>query len=247
MNQLPTLTSPIYPTVTPSLTAVWQLAPIPASLEASVIEKRSYSQGSESGFVVTYQVNCPATSSPENDACRELSIYPAEVYHTQGSVFGGTWTADSKDATTWRCELGDCSTCTASRAETADCSLTIRDASSSTRTETTKIESCYLAQHSVPLVLTAGAEKLATDDYIFQSNVGAFTSNIGDWLSTMGCEQRPTLQAASVSQTASVTDQPTGTVQSTSPTPSSAGNGWESRRLGYGFGAMSFLIASFFA
>ncbi|KAI4861685.1 hypothetical protein F4820DRAFT_451728 [Hypoxylon rubiginosum] len=151
------LASTIAARETQSVTDVWQLAPAPASLDASIIEARSTTIDSVSRYVATYEVDCPASSSPDNDGCRDLRIYPARIYHTQGSIYGGTWSShpDNGITTTWRCELGDCgSLCAAFRAQTADCLLTIQYSQATYQILTTKVESCQVAQNSVPLAIT---------------------------------------------------------------------------------------------
>ncbi|KAL7619479.1 hypothetical protein AAE478_010018 [Parahypoxylon ruwenzoriense] len=187
---------------TQSVTAAWQLGSVPASLDASVVESRTGAGGS----TVTYQVDCPASRSPENDACRSLSIYPAQMYHSQGSVYGGIVTERARSQTgTWRCELRDCNTCPGSRAETADCSIVMRRSGLPDTTSSTKVNSCYVKQHSVPLAITAGVEKLTADG--FQATLAVpdyLTAWAGD-LSTLGCPQRSALRADSASRTSTTT------------------------------------------
>lgn len=191
------LASTIAARETQSVTDVWQLAPAPASLDASIIEARSTTIDSVSRYVATYEVDCPASSSPDNDGCRDLRIYPARIYHTQGSIYGGTWSShpDNGITTTWRCELGDCgSLCAAFRAQTADCLLTIQYSQATYQILTTKVESCQVAQNSVPLAITRGIQRLDPDRSHATYDVPQYISSVNDHLSNIGCQPKPTLQ-----------------------------------------------------
>ncbi|KAI0382551.1 hypothetical protein F5Y04DRAFT_47949 [Hypomontagnella monticulosa] len=250
----------VAPQGTQSITAVWQFAPVPASLEASIIESKTYSEGANNNYVVTYQVDCPAAKSPENDACRDLSLYPQELYHTQGSVFGGTWTRDSKGATTWRCELGSCRKCSGFGAKTADCSLTINNSGSEPTTASVSVNSCFLAQQSVPVVITAGVEKLNPDGYKATGEVADYLSYYAAALSEQGCPERKAFQTIWPLETSTTTtsgadssitpttgpvasqNSPTPTAQSASPTPTSAGSARQSIKLGSGLMLMTGLL-----
>jgi hypothetical protein len=100
-------------------------------------------------------VACPTAASPENDACRSAGIYPAQVYHTQGSVWGGTTTYSADDSTTtWVCTLGG-----SGDSLTGECTKTIASGGS-TRTETSQYDDCYVAAHQRPIVVTAGQDKI---------------------------------------------------------------------------------------
>jgi hypothetical protein len=73
----------------------------PLSLDASIISVYRPSNSPREKPVTTLQLDCPtAPPSPANDACRAAGIYPAQVYHTQGSVWGGTTTYAADDSTT---------------------------------------------------------------------------------------------------------------------------------------------------
>jgi hypothetical protein len=199
-----------------SITQNFQLGSVPASLEASVITVVSETISHQTVPVYSYEVDCPTAKSPENDACRALSMYPAMAYHTQGSVWGGAVTASAQSATTtWRCALGDCSGC--SGGHTGLCTKTITSGGS-TVTETTEIDKCYVHQHSVPLVVTAGLDKLGG---LALGTVGVsdLLSHWDDQLSVMGCPSRPTLEAAGPSSTEVVTS--TGATPLPTATPGS--------------------------
>lgn len=79
----------------------------PRSLEASAIAVNTVGTPPNSYVVTTLKVACPTAASPDNDACRAAGIYPVQVYHTRGSVYGGTTTNSVDDSTTtWVCSLG---------------------------------------------------------------------------------------------------------------------------------------------
>jgi hypothetical protein len=129
----------------------------PLSLEASVVTVNS--AGTKP--VTTVVVDCPTAASPDNDACRSADIYPAQVYHTQGSVWGGTTTYSADDSTTtWVCTLQGSPPDSGS----AECTKTIVGGGS-TRTETEEYGACYVGAHQRPIVITAGVDKIQDAHY----------------------------------------------------------------------------------
>lgn len=150
---------------TTSVTAIFQLPGdyIPSSLEASVVSSYDITtSGLSPTGVWSYRADCAKESSPENNACRALRLYPADFYHTQGSVWGGTMTNARLDHTTsWECSLGGVATGTGNNARDATCHSTVV---SGTRILTNatehKTNACELIHASIPLVITAGVEKL---------------------------------------------------------------------------------------
>ncbi len=143
----------------------------PISLDASIIAVTN-TAGIRSTPVTAMEIACPTAASPENDACRAAGIYPAQVYHTQGSVWGGTTTYAADDSTTtWRCELGS-----GGRVGTGDgqfetktgsgvCAKTIVSGGA-TRTESVTYDGCYVIAHRLPLVVTGGADKINAAHYL---------------------------------------------------------------------------------
>ncbi|PKS11285.1 hypothetical protein jhhlp_003047 [Lomentospora prolificans] len=196
----------------------------PTSLVASV-----KSIGTVSGDVVTtLEVACPTPSSPENEACREAGIYPAEVYHTQGSVWGGTTTYSIDDSTTtWRCELGG--GLGGKQGLDARCSKTI-ESSGSTRTESTTYDNCYCIAHLLPMVVTANADLLG--HYVpftpITGDDGSVTVRDASWLNAQYSENiassncpasQTTMWAGAVA--AAKTDRPNPGSSPTTAAPSS--------------------------
>lgn len=154
-----------YAQASTSVTAVFQLPGdyIPSSLEASVITSYDITtSGLSPTFVITYRADCAKESSPQNNACRSLSLYPADFYHTQGSVWGGVMTNGYlKRTTNWECSLGGIATGTGANARDATCHSTIvSETKVVTNATEHKTNACDLIHASVPLVITAGVEKL---------------------------------------------------------------------------------------
>lgn len=169
----------------------------PKSLEASVIAVNTMVNPSatyESNPVTTLLIDCPKADSPDNDACRSVRIYPAEVYHTQGSVWGGATTHPADNSTTtWRCELGSpwaTGGLTSTRSgDGAHCSKTIIASGGATQTEATAFDPCYRAAHQLPIVITAGVEKLdpAHVSMAGKWNASGLNSVHSSEMASMGC------------------------------------------------------------
>ena len=138
-----------------SLQDMFILDSAPRSLEANlvtVVPDPTYM----SDRVATYIADCPKPASPENDACRAESIYPAQLWHTQGSMWGGTATARRDGSTTtWACNLAELT-----------CVKTVNAAGATERVETTTIDECYSIAHRIPMVVTAGVEKLPKEYFV---------------------------------------------------------------------------------
>jgi hypothetical protein len=151
---------------------------------------------------MTFSLDCPTATNTDNDACRAQSIYPAEVWHTQGSVWGGTTTARLDDSTTaWYCNLGSCggpgcNTVTGG----PHCIKSITAKGRGTTVETTQLDSCYIRGHTVPLLVTGGADKLNSEWYKTQ-DVEQIHSIYSSLLSSLGC---PALTTTTSSAGASV-------------------------------------------
>ncbi|KFY59832.1 hypothetical protein V497_04061 [Pseudogymnoascus sp. VKM F-4516 (FW-969)] len=158
----------------------------PLSLEASIVAVSpdpSYTYHK----IATYAIDCPKSSSPANDACRAQSIYPAEVWHTDGPWWGGRTTARLDDSTTvWECNLATGGLGAAIAGPS--CIKNITDAAGATRVETTSINDCYIFAHSVPLVITAGAEKMPYYYYSYgKGGVSSLHSDHSSVLTSLNC------------------------------------------------------------
>jgi hypothetical protein len=91
-------TTPIY--------AMFILDCRPASLNGGLVTVIQVLTKPDDVFM-TFSIDCPTAINTDNNACRGQSIYPAEVWHTQGSVWGGTITSRLYDSiTAWYCGLG---------------------------------------------------------------------------------------------------------------------------------------------
>ncbi|KFZ20595.1 hypothetical protein V501_00023 [Pseudogymnoascus sp. VKM F-4519 (FW-2642)] len=171
----------------------------PISLEAAIISVSPVPTWTYQS-IVTYSVDCPQSASPDNDACRALSIYPAEVWHTQGSMWGGTTTARADDSTTtWTCNLGS-GVSEVSKTRGPSCVKSINGAGGTTRVETTWLGPCYVSAHSVPMLVTAGAEKLPPQYYVTYA-VSEWKSITSSVLSSMGCAVSSTTAMTSAAST----------------------------------------------
>ncbi|KAK3994293.1 hypothetical protein QBC44DRAFT_217038, partial [Cladorrhinum sp. PSN332] len=159
----------------------------PLSLDASVISVVRATPTSPGGItpqpVTHLELACPTAPSPENDACRAASIYPAQVYHTQGSVWGGT-TTYAGATTSWECALGSEP---AREPEpfvlSAECKRRIISGSSKAAAaeeeveeESFALDNCYVLAHRLPVVVTAGQEKIFAQHYM---TVGA--DQVNSW------------------------------------------------------------------
>jgi hypothetical protein len=149
----------------------------PLSLDASAVAVNTAGPSP----VTTLEVACPTAASPDNDACRLAGIYPAQVYHTAGSVWGGTTTYSADDSTTtWVCTLGGNPPISGS----ADCTKTI--VGGSTRTETEAYNACYVGAHQRPIVVTAGAETILSAHY-FTIDASELVSARNSVMAEAGC------------------------------------------------------------
>ena len=205
---------------TTSVMPMFILDSAPLSLDASIVAVSPVPTETKKS-VVTYSVDCPQPATPDNDACRAQSIYPAEVWHTQGSVWGGTTTARADDSTTaWMCDLG----VGISGGTTAGpfCVKSITAAGAAARVETTWLNSCYIVAHSVPLLVTAGAEKLP-GAYYMTYGVSQLHSAYSSQLSSMGCAVSSTMAMTNTASTTTIRGGASatgGTILTTSATAS---------------------------
>ncbi|KAK4096438.1 hypothetical protein N658DRAFT_501580 [Parathielavia hyrcaniae] len=177
----------------------------PISLEASAIAVNTVARYVT---VTTLQVACPTAASPENDACRSAGIYPAQVYHTKGSVCGGTTTYSAGDSTTtWVCTLGASWHPGLSSRPTmsGDCTKTIV-AAGSTRTVTDVYDKCYVVAHQRPVVVTAGLDKINPYHYMTHLDASQYNSVKTSLLASAGCPASQTIMwAGASSESASTT------------------------------------------
>jgi hypothetical protein len=185
----------------------------PLSLEASAVAVNTPTVGRNP--VTTLEVACPTAVSPENDACRSAGIYPAQVYHTQGSVWGGTTTYSADDSTTtWVCTLGG-----SNPTLSGECTKTIVGGGS-TRTETAEYGNCYVAAHQRPLVVTAGLEKIEPAHFM-TFDASKLLSLQSSQLAEAGCpSSQTTIWAGTV---ASTTGGASSADETTSPQTGSSG------------------------
>ncbi|KAK4033556.1 hypothetical protein C8A01DRAFT_49901 [Parachaetomium inaequale] len=183
----------------------------PLSLEASAVAVNTVGRDP----VTTLEVACPTAASPENDACRSAGIYPAQIYHTQGSVWGGTTTYAADDSTTtWVCSLGG-----SDPTLVGECTKTIVGGGS-TRTETAEYGNCYVAAHQRPIVVTAGLEKI-TPAHFMTIDASKLVSLRSSQLAAAGCPASQTTIWAGAA--ASTTGGASSADATTSPLAGSSG------------------------
>ena len=188
-----------------TMTQIWASVDHPASVEASVVAVNTLADTLAGATTVwTYEVNCPAASSPDNDNCRSRQFYPQQWVHTQGSVFEGTATATLENSTTtWTCALGGCAGCPGYiGTNDASCTSTIISGESTT-TGSAVMNSCFLEANFVPVILTAGADMLASD--ITDLSAGDFLKSVDSALASYNCPARTTMFPEPLS---SIMDQP---------------------------------------
>ncbi|KAH8882311.1 hypothetical protein GQ53DRAFT_753784 [Thozetella sp. PMI_491] len=194
----------------------------PFFLGASIVDVHAVSTAHTSQIVMTMSVDCLPGSSPQNDACRARSFYPAEIWHTQGSIFGGTVTARAEDSTTaYVCDLGSCG-----KPECGPSCILDITAGGSTRTDTITLDSCGLQQRSALLSVTANADKLPTWYYPTDS-----TKLISYW-NTAG-------QSGSCARTTSAVASPTTALSTTAPPTNTPASSTQGGSQGQGSGSSS--------
>ncbi|KAK4164090.1 hypothetical protein QBC43DRAFT_318697 [Cladorrhinum sp. PSN259] len=193
----------------------------PVSLDASIISiarATPTTPGAVTPPPVTHlQLACPTASSPDNDACRAASIYPAQVYHTQGSVWGGT-TTHAGATTSWECALGD-QPGSGGQAYTAECKRQIISGTSTAAKETFGLGNCYVLAHRLPIVVTAGQDQLEGPE--ITEGADAINSYESSEISAAGC---PTTTRSIWEKDVTTTDGPF-TLTTTPPTGTPTGTG----------------------
>jgi hypothetical protein len=192
----------------------------PISLEASAVAVNTIGVAPYTETVTTLVLACPTAASPDNDACRAAGIYPANVFHTQGSVWGGTTTYPADDSTTtWLCKLGG-----AGSELHGECVKTIASGGS-TRTETSQYDHCYVPAHQLPIVVTAGLDKVNRYGFL-TIDAEEYVSIRSSLLSEYGCPDDRTIWAGAVASTAgTATSTAAGVVTKTGTTAAAASTG----------------------
>jgi hypothetical protein len=193
----------------------------PRSLEASVVSVDT----AGSSPVTHLEVACPTASSPDNDACHAAGIYPARVYHTQGSVWGGTTTYSAAKATiTWECTLGGSPPRTGA---SGDCTSLI-NSGDTTWSAGSYYDACEVAAHQRPIIVTAGVDKIHSAHY-YTIDASQYIALQSSELVEAGC---PASQATIWTFPSFPYTKSSSTIApTTSPTPSTAGETEETSTL----------------
>lgn len=184
----------------------------PLSLEASAVAVNTVGTGPDANTVTTLEVACPTAASPANDDCRAAGIYPAQVFHTQGSVWGGTTTEPYDDSTTtWYCALGG-----SEPTLTGACNKTIVSGVE-TVSVVAEYRNCYVAAHQRPIVVTAGLEKINPAHFI-DMDASEWLSIQSSRLSEDGCPSSKSLVWPGTVSRYLTSSSPTGTASSSTRT-----------------------------
>ncbi|KAK2602379.1 hypothetical protein N8I77_008917 [Diaporthe amygdali] len=228
--------TPVRPTDQP-LTTSAPLFPVflygarPLSLDASLIAAGPVPDDPYQSLW-RFQLACPTGSSSSgsgstreenpDDQCLLGGLFPAELYHTQGSIYGGTFTPRDAAATTWRCELGSSG---GDETMSGDCSHWESEGAASTTK--TALAECDVVRHSVPVRVTDGVAK---ETYYFFSDwsPSRYNSVLVSELSSLGCPNPTSL--VDVGAVATLTSSGTGT--ETGPAVSATGSTLPSRTTG---------------
>lgn len=201
----------------------------PSSLDASLISAGLAPDDHESRSLHRFQVACPTGANDADAQCSSANLFPAEIYHTQGSLYGGTFRQAARAATTWQCELGSSSDDDDASSIYGTCS---QWSGNGNTTSTTSLDTCYVSRHSVPVRITAGAGK---ETYYQFSTWSAeqYNSAVVSGLEEKGCPNPTSLVdpgavtgSISISESTGQTTGPentgtTASVTQTAPAPSS--------------------------
>ena len=183
----------------PSSATIFLLDAEPQTVEASVI---AYTSVSGQSPITTLLLSCPSTFA----SCISASVDGATVYHTQGSVFGGT--LPGATPTTFYCDLGTGSGDTIPD-QNGQCNRTV-----GSETTSTALNSAYVGAHQAEMIITAGLEKISVPTTACGSRRQLFsaslpypssgtTEDLWGWASE--CPRTTSAPSMMLSQTASQT------------------------------------------
>ncbi|KFX89263.1 hypothetical protein V490_07140, partial [Pseudogymnoascus sp. VKM F-3557] len=129
----------------------------PAVLDATLLGATLTSAVPTPTAVFKWTIDCPTDSNSANDACRDLSIFPAVLWHTQHGDWSGQMIDKSKKGgktTLWTCDLAGDATLG------PHCVDRISTRGAGTSTPTTTLLGCHDDRQLVPLRIREGADKL---------------------------------------------------------------------------------------
>ncbi|KAK4230723.1 hypothetical protein QBC38DRAFT_468653 [Podospora fimiseda] len=153
---------------------------------------------------ITFQIDCATAASPENDACRSASIYPAQVTQkllSPGAEWRGvtSYLIGDDSTTTWTCWQGMTMKPEVMIDEMlpyAECVSTIvKSEGSSIRYTTNKYDECYLYRHMLPLIVTAGQGDVTGEwakHMTAGGDVGKMNSGWENKMKRLGCDMQGT-------------------------------------------------------
>ncbi|OBT43799.1 hypothetical protein VE00_06283 [Pseudogymnoascus sp. WSF 3629] len=143
----PAATLPLYP-------AFIHLPTPPAVLDATLLSAAPGPTGSsDSSGVFEWSIDCPSAKNDDNDACRDLSVFPAQLWHTQNGGWRGEMTGKKGITTVWSCDLSG-----AEATGGAQC-VDVISTKGGKAVTTTALLGCHDDRQLVPLRISEGAEK----------------------------------------------------------------------------------------
>ncbi|OBT79700.1 hypothetical protein VF21_01392 [Pseudogymnoascus sp. 05NY08] len=140
-------TLPLYP-------AFIHLPTPPAVLDATLISAAPAPTGaSGASGVFEWSIDCPSVKNDANNECRDLSVFPAQLWHTQNGGWRGKMTGEKGITTVWSCDL-------TGAGETAGphC-VDVISTKGGKAVTTTALLGCHDDRQLVPLRISEGAEK----------------------------------------------------------------------------------------
>ncbi|KFY25688.1 hypothetical protein V493_04506, partial [Pseudogymnoascus sp. VKM F-4281 (FW-2241)] len=175
-------TLPLYP-------AFVHLPTPPAVLDATLLSAAPAPTGTGTA-VFQLSIDCPTDKNDANEDCRDLSVFPAELWHTQNGAWGGKMTKDGA-TTTWSCDLNG----GGSAAEATlgpHCVDTIAS-SGAKEVVNTIMMGCHGDRQLVPLRIQEGAEKFPEGWEAML--MGEMNGAYGGRLEDMPCAKTWTMQS----------------------------------------------------
>ncbi|OBT82533.1 hypothetical protein VE02_08624 [Pseudogymnoascus sp. 03VT05] len=143
----PAATLPLYP-------AFIHLPTPPAVLDATLLSAAPGPTGSSGASgVFEWSVDCPSVKNDANNECRDLSVFPAQLWHTQNGGWRGKMTGEKGITTAWSCDL------TGGEATEGPHCVDVISTEGGKAVTTTALLGCHDDRQLVPLRISEGAEK----------------------------------------------------------------------------------------
>ncbi|KFY73900.1 hypothetical protein V499_06030 [Pseudogymnoascus sp. VKM F-103] len=202
----PAATLPLYP-------AFIHLPTPPAVLDATLLSAAPAVTGTSGVF--EWSIDCPSDENDDNDACRHLSVFPAQLWHTQNGGWRGKMTGEKGITTVWSCDLSG-----AEETGGPHCVDVISTKGGKAVTTTAQL-GCHDDRQLVPLRISEGAEKFPEGwEGVL---MGELNAQYGGGLEETGCARTWTMQSGAPIVTRNVTS--TAPVATRATTTSVVGTG----------------------